>query len=74
MKSYSAVTYEKTKIKVFDTTTGQQLAVINTGYTLLNQPIINNDVVSVLCQISIGRVQNRVYKVPSGTFVRAIDI
>lgn len=74
MKSYSAVAYEKTKIKVFDATTGQQLTVINTGYTLLNQPIINNDVVSVLCQISIARVQNRVYKVPSGTFVRAIDI
>lgn len=74
MKVYSAVAYEKTKIKVFDTSTGQQICVINTGCVLLNQPVVNNDVVSALCQISIGRVQNRVYKIPSGSLVRSIDI
>ena len=74
MKSYSAVAYEKTKSKVFDTSTGQQICVINTGLTLLNQPIVNNEIVSVLCQLSIGRVQNRVYKIPSGSLVRSLDI
>lgn len=74
MKVYSAVTYEKTKIKVFDVSTGQQITVINTGYTILNQPIVNNEVVSALCQITIGKVQNRVYKIPSGSLIRSIEI
>jgi hypothetical protein len=74
MKVYSAVAYQKTKIKVFDTSTGNIACVINTNCKILNQPIVNNNVVSALCEISIGKVQNRVYKIPSGSLAKTMDI
>lgn len=67
--NYSAVIYNKTNVRVYNSINNSVVLTINVGAQIVGSPIVNGNRVAIVTQTKQGKMHNNIFEIPSGKLV-----